>query len=413
MKKQEYDDRSLDIYLDDISKIGLITQDEEVRLSKLIQQGDKRALNKLVGANLRFVVSVAKSYQGMGLSLPDLINEGNIGLVKAAQKFDASRGFKFISYAVWDIRRAILTALSEHSRMIRLPQSQIMLLNKIYKATRVLRHRLGQEPSNEQIADFIGSTAEKVAEIISNDTKVLSLDAPFEDGDNSNLADILEDDALDASENLEKSAEKKATIKSLTGLSPRDQEILMLHYGIEHEKSYTLKEIGDRFSLTRERVRQIRNKAILKLKKNSGLRAINNDSGTCLIEDAKKKNIVIKSLDNPQKPKETKPENKETSSSSEKDVTSDIIEEVTAYLSFSDQLSPEEAQALFVYHGFGNKPPLRWTKIDKNIADILENKESALGKLAKLSSQHSYLSLRELFQKFRDIQLAKNSALGI
>ncbi|TCI94776.1 sigma-70 family RNA polymerase sigma factor [Tenacibaculum sp. M341] len=262
--------KSLDKYLQDISKIGLITADEEVELARRIKEGDQEALETLVSANLRFVVSVAKQYQTQGLKLIDLINEGNIGLVKAARRFDETRGFKFISYAVWWIRQSILQALAEQSRIVRLPLNRIGDINKINKAIVRLEQDNEREPSIHEIAKELDMTLTNVKESLSNSRKHLSMDAPFKEGENSNLYDVYNSGEL---ANVDKELNAQSLHieinRVLETLSPRESDVIKMFYGIGNESSMTLEEIGGIFDLTRERVRQIKEKALRRLKHSS------------------------------------------------------------------------------------------------------------------------------------------------
>jgi len=262
--------KSLDKYLQDISKIDLINAQEEVELAQKIREGDQQALEKLTTANLRFVVSVAKQYQNQGLTLPDLINEGNVGLVKAAKRFDETRGFKFISYAVWWIRQAILQALAEQARIVRLPLNKIGSINKINKAFSYLEQAHQRPPSPEEIATELEMTVSEVKQSLKNSGRHLSMDAPLVDGESSSLYDVLDygesprpDHAL-----MQSSLHTEIT-RALDTLSPREADVIKLFYGIGEQPPMTLAEIGLTFDLTRERVRQIREKAIRKLRHNS------------------------------------------------------------------------------------------------------------------------------------------------
>ena len=262
--------KSLDKYLQDISKIDLITAEEEVELAQKIKRGDQRALEKLVNANLRFVVSVAKQYQNQGLTLPDLINEGNFGLVKAAQRFDETRGFKFISYAVWWIRQSILQALAEQSRVVRLPLNKIGSINKINKTFSYLEQAHERPPSAEEIAEELGLSVSEVKQSLKNAGKHISMDAPFAEGDDSNLYDVISasETPMPDSE-LVKESIREEIGRVLETLSEREADVVKLYYGIGQSSTMTLDEIGNTFDLTRERVRQIREKAIRKLRKSA------------------------------------------------------------------------------------------------------------------------------------------------
>jgi RNA polymerase primary sigma factor len=273
--KYRDEDRSLDLYLREIGETPLISADEEVRLARRIKQGDKRALEKLTRANLRFVVSVAKQYQNQGLSLADLINEGNIGLIKAAKRFDETRGFKFISYAVWWIRQAILQALAEQSRIVRLPLNRVGTLHKIGKISSRLEQGLGREPSPEEIAKELELSEGEVADTLKISNSHLSLDAPFSVSEDNSLIDILEDEFQPSPDQaLLQSSLKVEIEKALDTLTPREAEVISLYFGLNSEKALTLEEIGARFSLTRERVRQIKEKAIRRLRHASRSRSL-------------------------------------------------------------------------------------------------------------------------------------------
>ncbi len=262
--------KSLDKYLQDISKIDLITAEEEVELAQKIKRGDQRALEKLVNANLRFVVSVAKQYQNQGLTLPDLINEGNFGLVKAAQRFDETRGFKFISYAVWWIRQSILQALAEQSRIVRLPLNKIGSINKINKTFSYLEQAHERPPSAEEIAEELGLSVSEVKQSLKNTGKHISMDAPFAEGEDSNLYDVISASETPMPDTeLVKESIRQEIGRVLETLSEREADVVKLYYGIGQSSTMTLDEIGITFDLTRERVRQIREKAIRKLRKSA------------------------------------------------------------------------------------------------------------------------------------------------
>jgi len=253
---------SLDKYLQEIGKVDLITADEEVELAQRIKAGDQRALEKLTKANLRFVVSVAKQYQNQGLTLPDLINEGNLGLIKAAQRFDETRGFKFISYAVWWIRQSILQALAEQSRIVRLPLNKIGSINKINKMYAFLEQANERPPSAEEIAKELDMTINDVKESMKNSGRHVSMDAPLVEGEDSNLYDVLRSSLLH--ESLRTEIER-----ALETLTPREADVIRLYFGLGDQHPMTLEEIGETFDLTRERVRQIKEKAIRRLKHTS------------------------------------------------------------------------------------------------------------------------------------------------
>jgi RNA polymerase primary sigma factor len=269
------EDRSLDLYLREIGETPLINAAEEVELAKRIKKGDQKALEKLTKANLRFVVSVAKQYQNQGLSLADLINEGNIGLIKAAKRFDETRGFKFISYAVWWIRQAILQALAEQSRIVRLPLNRVGTLHKIGKVASSLQQNLGREPSPNEIAVELSLTEGEVSDTLKISNSHLSLDAPFSASEDNSLIDILEDEMQPSPDESLLSESLRVEIeKALDSLTPREAEVINLYFGLNHEKPLTLEEIGARFSLTRERVRQIKEKAIRRLRHASRSKAL-------------------------------------------------------------------------------------------------------------------------------------------
>ncbi len=274
-KRFRDEEQSLDLYLREIGETPLITADEEVELAKRIRTGDQLSLEKLTKANLRFVVSVAKQYQNQGLSLADLINEGNIGLIKAAKRFDETRGFKFISYAVWWIRQAILQALAEQSRIVRLPLNRVGTLHKIGKISSNLEQEYGREPSANEIACELELTEKEVADTLKISNSHLSLDAPFSASEDNSLIDILEDELQPSpDESLLDESLRVEIEKALDTLTPREAEVINLYFGLTHEKPLTLEEIGARFSLTRERVRQIKEKAIKRLRHASRSRAL-------------------------------------------------------------------------------------------------------------------------------------------
>jgi RNA polymerase primary sigma factor len=261
---------SLDKYLQEIGKEELITAEEEVQLAKRIKEGDEEALEKLTRANLRFVVSVAKQYQNQGLSLPDLINEGNLGLIKAARRFDETRGFKFISYAVWWIRQSILQALAEQSRIVRLPLNQVGSLNKINKAYSKLEQEYEREPSTEEIAEATDIPVEKVADTLRVSGKHISIDAPLVAGEESTLIEVIpNNDSPSADAELMKESLEREVERARDTLTERERDVLRLFYGIGVPHPLTLEEIGDKFNLTRERVRQIKEKAIRRLRHSS------------------------------------------------------------------------------------------------------------------------------------------------
>lgn len=260
---------SLDKYLQEIGREDLITVEEEVELAQAIKRGDRQALEKLTRANLRFVVSVAKQYQNQGLSLPDLINEGNLGLIKAAEKFDETRGFKFISYAVWWIRQSILQALAEQSRIVRLPLNQVGSLNKISKAFQKFEQENERRPSAEELAIELDLSVEKVTDSLKVSGRHISMDAPFVEGEDNSLLDVLvNDDAPVADRTLINESLQKEIDRALSTLTERESDIIKMFFGIGCQEM-TLEEIGDKFQLTRERVRQIKEKAIRRLRQDS------------------------------------------------------------------------------------------------------------------------------------------------
>ena len=264
------DELSLDKYLHDIGKAELITAEEEVELARRIKQNDQVALEKLVVANLRFVVSVSKQYQNQGLSLADLINEGNLGLIKAAKRFDETRGFKFISYAVWWIRQSILQALSEQARIVRLPLNKIGSLNKINRSLSRLEQLLEREPSIEELAEDVGISVMDVKQALANKGKPVSMDAPLRDDEDNSLYDVLRStESPKPDRNLMAESLQKEVDRALNTLTLREKELLYLYYGLGNTVPHTLEEIGIKFDLTRERVRQIKEKAIRRLKHTS------------------------------------------------------------------------------------------------------------------------------------------------
>ena len=257
---------SLDKYLQEIGREELVTPDEEVELAQRIRKGDQEALEKLTRANLRFVVSVAKQYQNQGLSLPDLINEGNLGLIKEAEKVDETRGFKFISYAVWWIRQSILQALAEQSRIVRLPLNQVGSLNKINKALSKFEQENERQPSNEELSEMIDVPKDKISDTLRVGSRHVSVDAPFVEGEDNSLLDVLpNDDSPSADRGLVNESLNTEIERALSTLTDREREIIKSFFGIGCQEM-TLEEIGERFGLTRERVRQIKEKAIRRLK---------------------------------------------------------------------------------------------------------------------------------------------------
>ena len=261
---------SLDKYLQEIGREELITAEEEVILAKKIKDGDQGALEKLTRANLRFVVSVAKQYQNQGLSLPDLINEGNLGLIKAARRFDETRGFKFISYAVWWIRQSILQALAEQSRIVRLPLNQVGSLNKINKAFSKLEQQFEREPTADELAEVLDLPIDKVSDTMKVSGRHVSMDAPFANGEESSLLDVLVNlDSPKADTGLMNESLSKEIDRALSTLTERERDVVKLFFGIGLNHGLTLEEIGDKFDLTRERVRQVKEKAIRRLRHSS------------------------------------------------------------------------------------------------------------------------------------------------
>ena len=261
---------SLDKYLQEIGKVDLITAEEEVELAQRIKAGDQIALEKLTKANLRFVVSVAKQYQNQGLTLPDLINEGNLGLIKAAQRFDETRGFKFISYAVWWIRQSILQALAEQSRIVRLPLNKIGSINKINKTYAFLEQAHERAPSAEEIAKELDMTINDVKESLKNSGRHVSMDAPLVEGEDSNLYDVLNSgESPNPDKTLLHESLRTEIERALETLTPREADVVRLYFGLGNQHAMTLEEIGETFDLTRERVRQIKEKAIRRLKHTS------------------------------------------------------------------------------------------------------------------------------------------------
>ncbi len=267
--------QSLDKYLHEIGKVDLITAEEEVILAQKIREGDQAALERLTKTNLRFVVSVAKQYQNQGLTLGDLINEGNLGLIKAAKRFDETKGFKFISYAVWWIRQSILQAIAEQSRIVRLPLNQVGSLSKISKAFSKLEQEYEREPSPEELADILETTVDKVSDTLSNSGRHVSMDAPFVQGEENTLLDVLENADPDTDSTLIDESLSEEIKRSLATLTEREREIIILFFGltgVNHQLS--LEEIGEKFSLTRERVRQIKDKALQRLRHTSRSRIL-------------------------------------------------------------------------------------------------------------------------------------------
>ena len=260
------DTPSLDKYLQEIGKVELITPEDEVVLARRIKSGDREALAKLVKANLRFVVSVAKQYQNQGISLPDLINEGNLGLMKAAQRFDETRGFKFISYAVWWIRQAILQALAEQARIVRLPVNKIGSINRINRAFARLEQEFEREPSSQEIADMLEMASDEVKEALKTNGRTVSMDAPISSEEDNTMYDVLQSsDTPSPDRNLINESLAYEIERALSTLSPRESKVLKLYFGINMKHPFTLEEIGEELGLTRERVRQIKEKAIKRI----------------------------------------------------------------------------------------------------------------------------------------------------
>ena len=261
---------SLDKYLQEIGRVDLITAEEEVELAQKIKAGDERALEKLTKANLRFVVSVSKQYQNQGLTLPDLINEGNLGLIKAAKRFDETRGFKFISYAVWWIRQSILQALAEQSRIVRLPLNKIGSINKINKAYAILEQKFERPPTPEEIADLVELSITEVKQSLKNTGRHVSMDAPLIEGEDSNLYDVMgSEDSPNPDAQLMLESLREEIRRALDTLTPREADVVSSYFGLNGGHAMTLEEIGEKFDLTRERVRQIKEKAVRRLKQTS------------------------------------------------------------------------------------------------------------------------------------------------
>ncbi len=260
------DTPSLDKYLQEIGKVDLITPEDEVVLARKIRSGDSEALAKLVKANLRFVVSVAKQYQNQGMSLPDLINEGNLGLMKAAQRFDETRGFKFISYAVWWIRQAILQALAEQARIVRLPVNKIGSINRINRAFAKLEQEFEREPSSQEVAEMLEMLADDVKEALKTNGRTISMDAPISSEEENTMYDVMQNpDTPSPDRNLINESLAYEIERALTSLSPREAKVLKLYFGLGMKHPFTLEEIGEELNLTRERVRQIKEKAIKRI----------------------------------------------------------------------------------------------------------------------------------------------------
>ncbi len=267
--------QSLDKYLQEIGRVDLLTADDEVVLAKKIREGDELALEKLTKANLRFVVSVAKQYQNQGLTLGDLINEGNLGLIKAAQRFDETRGFKFISYAVWWIRQSILQALAEQSRIVRLPLNRVGSLNKISKTFSQLEQKFEREPSPEELAEVLEVTTSEVVDTMKISGRHVSMDAPFIQGEENTLLDVLENsNGVTPETGLMNDSLRREVQRALSTLTQREADVVALYFGLNGEHAMTLEEIGEKFDLTRERVRQIKEKSIRRLRHTSRSKAL-------------------------------------------------------------------------------------------------------------------------------------------
>lgn len=260
---------SLDKYLQEIGHEELLSTDEEVELAQRIRKGDKRALERLTKANLRFVVSVAKQYQNQGLSLPDLINEGNVGLIKAAEKFDETRGFKFISYAVWWIRQSILQAIAEQSRLVRLPLNQVGSVNKIARELNKFEQEHERKPSVDEIAERVDLPEDKIADAMKANSRHVSMDAPIADGEDSSMIDFLAGDSSNTDRELAIESLKAEVSRILKLLTDKEQKVLRAFFGIDGSPEMTLDEIGEKYNLTRERVRQIKEKALRRLRRNT------------------------------------------------------------------------------------------------------------------------------------------------
>ncbi|MBN8703092.1 MAG: RNA polymerase sigma factor RpoD/SigA [Bacteroidetes bacterium] len=258
---------SFDKYLQEVGKIDMLTADEEVKLAQEIKNGSMEALDRLVKCNLRFVISVAKQYQNQGVPLTDLINEGNVGLIKAAEKFDATKGFKFISYAVWWIRQTILKSIEEHAKIVRLPSNKVTVLNKVKKALAKLEQEYEREPSSDELGQVLGMHADEVTEFISYNTKAVSIDKPIDDDEDRTLVNVLEStDGEGADNNLMDESLKQELQRMLCRLSKREERIICMYYGLDGSKYQSLEEIGNHLELSKERVRQIKDKALRKMR---------------------------------------------------------------------------------------------------------------------------------------------------
>jgi len=266
--------QSLDKYLHEIGKVDLITAEEEVILAQKIREGDQAALERLTKTNLRFVVSVAKQYQNQGLTLGDLINEGNLGLIKAAKRFDETKGFKFISYAVWWIRQSILSAVADQSRIVRLPLNQVGSLSKIRKSSSKLEQQFERVPTPEELAEDLETTVEKISDSLANAGRHLSFDAPFVVGEENTLLDVMQSTDASTDSMLITDSLSQEIKRSLGILAERERQVLVLFFGLGSSTAHSLEEIGEKFSLTRERVRQIKDKALMRLRQNSKSRLL-------------------------------------------------------------------------------------------------------------------------------------------
>jgi len=446
--KKRADDRSLDRYLAEIKVVPLISQEEEQRLARRIKQGDKKSLNKLVEANLRFVVSIAKQYHTYGMEPLDLINEGNIGLMIAAQRFDETKGFKFISYAVWWIRQSILKSIAEQAHMVRMPLNRISDLSKSRKVREQLEQDLGRLPDDDEVAAAMGLDPANLAATIISGQGHLSLDNPFGSDGENNLLEVLEDVSVESPEEASQNqALKKLIEMSLAKLSEREGEVLRLYFGIGESRQYTLEEIGEMYQLTRERVRQIKEKAIRRLQFNKDLRQTRQNyevpenffSKTSLKSqpsgiqkkqdiqqgvnkensknerDVKRRDRDDKLADEMNAKRErqqqpaisqspTRPEYQKAIAMGHLDEAG-IVLMATSYLVLVDQLPAEQMFSLIRYYGFGGDPPLTWKQASQFEISIIEKKELALATLSKLSGD-SYEKLRVLFNAFRQLKLA-------
>jgi RNA polymerase primary sigma factor len=267
--------KAFDRYLSEISRLPMVTAEEEVILAQKIREGDELALEKLVNANLRFVVSVAKQYQNLGLKLDDLINEGNYGLVKAAQKFDEKRGFKFISYAVWWIRQSIISAIADQSRIVRLPLNKIADIKRINQASSELEQKFNREPTDQELGEYLDIDPTEIENVMNVSKWHISMDSPFSDNEENSLIDVMEDkNSVNPMENLLKQSLATEIEGLLVNLSEREKEVIKLFYGLNGEKALTLEEIGDKFNLSRERIRQIKDGALRRLSKSTKIKLL-------------------------------------------------------------------------------------------------------------------------------------------